>query len=336
MNDTLRACIKDKKTSYVPTWFMRQAGRYLPEFREIRKKNPNFIKLCLQPNLINKITLQPLKRFDIDAAIIFSDILMIPFALGQEVEFKKGFGPTLSSFNLDNIINTDPVDFVQKLLPIYKGIELVKANTDKKSLIGFTGAPWTLLLYMLNNESPKKNFNFEKINKDKFLINRLLKKLEEMICLHIDKQIEAGANIIQIFDSWAGLLPKKELPNYCYIPILKIVEYVKSKKIPVICFPRGIGDNYIDFCSTVKPDCISIDYEVDPKLMRKKLKGIPIQGGLDPKILLLGEEEVKKNTKKYLDIFKDYPYIFNLGHGVLPETKPEIINYIIQIVREKK
>ena len=336
MNDTLRACIKDKKTSYVPTWFMRQAGRYLPEFREIRKKNPNFIKLCLQPNLINKITLQPLKRFDIDAAIIFSDILMIPFALGQEVEFKKGFGPTLSSFNLDNIINTDPVDFVQKLLPIYKGIELVKANTDKKSLIGFTGAPWTLLLYMLNNESPKKNFNFEKINKDKFLINRLLKKLEEMICLHIDKQIEAGANIIQIFDSWAGLLPKKELPNYCYIPILKIVEYVKSKKIPVICFPRGIGDNYIDFCSTVNPDCISIDYEVDPKLMRKKLKGIPIQGGLDPKILLLGEEEVKKNTKKYLDIFKDYPYIFNLGHGVLPETKPEIINYIIQIVREKK
>ena len=336
MNDTLRACIKDKKTSYVPTWFMRQAGRYLPEFREIRKKNPNFIKLCLQPNLINKITLQPLKRFDIDAAIIFSDILMIPFALGQKIEFKKGFGPTLSSFNLDNIINTDPVDFVQKLLPIYKGIELVKANTDKKSLIGFTGAPWTLLLYMLNNESPKKNFNFEKINKDKFLINRLLKKLEEMICLHIDKQIEAGANIIQIFDSWAGLLPKKELPNYCYIPILKIVEHVKSKKIPVICFPRGIGDNYIDFCSTVKPDCISIDYEVDPKLMRKKLKGIPIQGGLDPKILLLGEEEVKKNTKKYLDIFKDYPYIFNLGHGVLPETKPEIINYIIQIVREKK
>ena len=336
MNDTLRACIKDKKTSYVPTWFMRQAGRYLPEFREIRKKNPNFIKLCLQPNLINKITLQPLKRFDIDAAIIFSDILMIPFALGQEVEFKKGFGPTLSSFNLDNIINTDPVDFVQKLLPIYKGIELVKTNTNKKSLIGFTGAPWTLLLYMLNNESPKKNFNFEKINKDKFLINRLLKKLEEMICLHIDKQIEAGANIIQIFDSWAGLLPKKELPNYCYIPILKIVEHVKSKKIPVICFPKGIGDNYIDFCSTVKPDCISIDYEVDPKLMRKKLKGIPIQGGLDPKILLLGEEEVKKNTKKYLDIFKDYPYIFNLGHGVLPETKPEIINYIIQIVREKK
>ena len=336
MNDTLRSCIEGKKTSYVPIWFMRQAGRYLPEFREIRKKNPDFVKLCLQPNLVNEITLQPMKRFDLDAAIIFSDILMIPFALGQKVEFKKGLGPTLDDFNLDNIIDTDPVDFVQRLLPIYKGIELVKKNLKKKNLIGFVGAPWTLLLYMLNKKSPKNNFNFEKINKDKFLINRLLKKLEEMICLHIDKQIEAGADTIQIFDSWAGLLPKKELPNYCYIPILKIVEHVKSKKIPVICFPKGIGENYIDFCSTVKPDCISIDYEVNPKWIKEKLKGIPIQGGLDPKILLGEKEVIKKNTEKYLDIFKDYPYIFNLGHGVLPEIKPETIEYIVQLIRDKK
>ncbi len=336
MNNTLSNCIKDKNITFTPIWFMRQAGRYLPEFREIRKKNPDFIKLCLNPTLVNEITLQPLKRFDIDAAIIFSDILMIPFGLGQKVEFKKGIGPILDNFNLDNIINTDPVDFVQKLLPVYKGIETVKKNLKGKDLIGFTGAPWTLLLYMLNKESPKNNFNFEKINKDKFLINRLLKKLEEMICLHIDKQIEAGANVIQIFDSWAGLLPKKELPNYCYIPILKIVEHVKSKKIPVICFPKGIGENYIDFCSTVKPDCISIDYDVDPKWIKEKLKDIPIQGGLDPKILLSDQEEIKKNIEKYLNIFKNYPYIFNLGHGVLPEIKPETIEYVIRTVRNKK
>jgi uroporphyrinogen decarboxylase len=315
---------------------MRQAGRYLPEFREIRKKNQDFIKLCLNPDLVNEITLQPLKRFDIDAAIIFSDILMIPFGLGQKVEFKKGLGPILDDFNLDNIINTDPIDFVQKLLPIYKGIEKVKNNLKNKPLIGFVGAPWTLLLYMLNKSSPKNNFNFIKINKDKFLVNRLLKKIEEIICLHIDKQIEAGANIIQIFDSWAGLLPKKELPNYCYIPILKIVDHIKSKKIPSICFPKGIGENYIDFCSIVKPDCISIDYDVDPKWIKEKIKGIPIQGGLDPKILLGEKEEIKKNTDKYLNIFKDYPYIFNLGHGVLPEIKPEAIEYVIQIVRDKR
>jgi len=315
---------------------MRQAGRYLPEFREIRKKNPDFIKLCLNPNLINKITLQPLKRFDLDAAIIFSDILMISYGLGQKVEFKKGFGPILEEINLDKIINTDPVDFVEKLLPVYKGIEKTKSNLKEKELIGFVGAPWTLLLYMLNNKSPKNNFDFNKINKDKFLVNRLLKKLEEIICLHIDKQIEAGANIIQIFDSWAGLLPKKELPNYCYIPIMKIVEHIKSKNIPVICFPKGIGENYVDFCSVVKPDCISIDYDVDPKWIKEKLKNIPIQGGLDPKILLNNKENIKKNTEKYLNIFKDYPYIFNLGHGVLPETKPEMIEYVIQIIRNKK
>jgi uroporphyrinogen decarboxylase len=336
MEDRLSNCIKNKDTSYVPIWFMRQAGRYLPEFREIRKKNPDFIKLCLNPNLVNEITLQPLERFDIDAAIIFSDILMIPYGLGQKVEFKKGIGPILEDINLDKIISTDPIDFVQKLLPVYKGIEEVKNNLKKKPLIGFVGAPWTLLLYMINKGSPKNSFDFNKITKDKFLINRLLKKLEEMIFLHIDKQIEAGANIIQIFDSWAGLLPKKELPNYCYIPILKIVEYVQSKKIPVICFPKGIGENYLDFCSTVKPDCISIDYEVDPKWIKEKLKDIPIQGGLDPKILLGDKEGVKKNTEKYINIFKDYPYIFNLGHGVLPEIKPETIEYVIQTVRNKK
>jgi len=336
MKDVLRECIEKKKTSYVPIWFMRQAGRYLPEFREIRKKNPNFIKLCLNSNLVNEITLQPLKRFNVDAAIIFSDILMIPYGLGQKVEFKKGFGPILGDIELDNIINIDPTDFIKKLFPVYKGIEKVKDNLKKKNLIGFAGAPWTLLLYMLNKESPKNNFNFDKINKDKFLINKLLKKIEEMICLHVDKQIEAGANIIQIFDSWAGLLPKKELPNYCYIPILKIVEHIKSKKIPTICFPKGIGKNYVDFCFTVKPDCISIDYEVDPKWIKEKLNGLPVQGGLDPKILLTDKEKIKKSTENYLNIFKDYPYIFNLGHGILPETKPETIEYLIKIVRKKK
>ena len=336
MKDTLKGCIKEKKTSYTPIWFMRQAGRYLPEFRKIRKENTDFIKLCLNPKLVNEITLQPLKRFDLDAAIIFSDILTIPYGLGQKVEFKKGFGPILGDINFDNIMNIDPVNFVQKLLPIYKGIEKVKNNLKEKNLIGFAGAPWTLLLYMLNKESPKNNFDFNIINKDRYLANRLLKKIEETIYLHIDKQIEAGANIIQIFDSWAGLLPKKELSNYCYIPNLKIVEHIKSKKIPVICFPRGLGENYIDFCSTVKPDCISIDYEVDPKWIKEKLNGTPIQGGLDPKILLDDKAKIKKNTENYLNIFKDYPYIFNLGHGVLPETKPETIEYIIQIIKNKK
>ena len=333
MKDKLHNCIEDKNTDYIPIWFMRQAGRYLPEFREIRRKNPNFINLCLNTKLIKDITLQPLNRFDLDAAIIFSDILMIPYGLGQNVEFKKGFGPILKDVNFDKIINKKPKDFIEKLLPVYKGIEKVKKEVREKSLIGFVGAPWTLLLYMLNKKPPKKNFDFDKINRNKNLINKLLKKIEEIICLHAEKQIKSGANVIQIFDSWAGLLPKKELPNYCYIPTLKVVEHIKSLKVPVICFPKGIGKSYVDFCSIVRPNCISIDYEVDPKWIKEKVKGIPIQGGLDPKILLTDKEKIKKSTKNYLNIFSDYPYIFNLGHGVMPETKPETIEYIIQIVR---
>ena len=332
----IQKCIRTKSTEINPIWLMRQAGRYLPEFREIRKKNTNFIKLCLSPDLVNEITLQPLKRFDIDAAIIFSDILMIPYGMGQKVEFKKGLGPILGEINLEKIINIEPSNFVEKLSPVYEGIEKVKNNLKDKELIGFVGAPWTLLLYMLNKESPKNNFNFRLINEDKSLTNKLLKKIEEMICLHVDKQIEFGANIIQIFDSWAGLLPQKELLNYCYEPTSKIVQHIKSKNIPVICFPKGIRENYLDFCKKVKPDCISIDYDIDPKWIKEKLNGLPVQGGLDPKILLSNKEKIKKNTENYLNIFKDYPYIFNLGHGVLPEINPEMIEYIIKLVREYK
>ena len=341
MKDKLHSCINDKNTDCIPVWFMRQAGRYLPEFRKIRKVNLDFIKLCLNPDLVKEITLQPLKRFDLDAAIIFSDILMIPYGLGQKVEFQKGLGPILGDINLNEIINTNPIQFTKKLLPVYKGIEKVKNEKNNiikngKSIIGFVGAPWTLLLYMLNKKSPKNNFNFNKINEDQYLIEKILKKLEYYICLHVEKQISAGANVIQIFDSWAGLLPKKELPKYCYIPTLKIVDYLRPHKIPIICFPKGIGENYVDFCKIVKPDCISIDYGVDAQWIKGKINNIPVQGGLDPKILLRYKEEIKKKIEKYLNIFKDYPYIFNLGHGVLPETKPEIIEYIIQIVREKK
>ena len=328
-------CIIHKKSSGIPVWFMRQAGRYLPEFQEIRKKNPNFIKLCLNSNLIKDITIQPLKRFDLDAAIIFSDILMIPYGLGQEVEFKKGHGPELGDPDPDKILNVSSEDFIKKITPVYEGTKQVKKEIKEKNLIGFAGAPWTLLVYMLNKQSPKKNFSFDKINKDKSLINKLLKKIETTICLHAEKQIESGANVIQIFDSWAGLLPEKELQNYCYAPTLKIVDHIKSLNIPVICFPKGIGKNYIDFNSTVKPDCINIDYEVDPKWIKEKLKGTPIQGGLDPKILLTDKDNIKRNTENYIKIFSDYPYVFNLGHGVLPETKPEAIEYLIQIIRNK-
>ena len=328
----IKEVIINKKSSINPIWVMRQAGRYLPEFREIRKDNPDFIKLCLNEKLSTEITLQPLKRFELDAAIIFSDILMLPYGLNQKVEFKKNFGPILGSLNLEEISILDEIDFVEKIYPVYKAINLVSKNqlTKNKSTIGFVGAPWTLLVYMLNKQSPKQKLK-DDFFKDEFLINRILVILEKFLKVHIKNQIESGAEIIQIFDSWAGLLNEKDLPNFVYIPTLNLVEYIKSLNVPVICFPRGIK-NYKEYCGIVKPDVVCIDYEVDPLEISKNIK-IPIQGGMDPKILLLDKEKIKKETKKYLDIFKDHPYIFNLGHGVLPETDPNMMDYLVKTVK---
>jgi uroporphyrinogen decarboxylase len=329
----IQETIINKKTTNSPIWLMRQAGRYLPEFREIRKLNPDFINLCLNENLSSEITLQPLKRFDLDAAIIFSDILMVPYGLNQEVKFEKNFGPKLGSLDLEKASIVDEIDFIEKLYPVYKSIKKVSEDSliKNKNLIGFVGAPWTLLVYMINKHSPKKEL-IKDFFKDEFLINRILVILEKFLKLHIDQQIKNGATVIQIFDSWAGLLKEKDLPNYVYVPTLNLVDYVKSLNIPVICFPRGIK-SYKNYCDIVKPDVINIDYDVDPVSICKEIK-IPVQGGLDPKILLTDKENLKKETLKYLNTFKDHPYIFNLGHGVLPETNPVMVDYLVKTVKD--
>ena len=328
----LHEVIINKNTKINPIWIMRQAGRYLPEFREIRKLNPNFINLCLNENLSSEITLQPLKRFNLDAAIIFSDILMVPYGLNQKVEFEKGFGPKLGVVDINEMLKKDEVDFVEKIYPVYKAIKKVSNNTiiKNKNTIGFVGAPWTLLVYMINQQSPKKKLKTD-FFKDEFLINRILLILEKFLKIHIKNQIENGANLIQIFDSWAGLLEEKDLANYVYSPTLNLVNYVKSLNTPVICFPREIK-NYKEFCDIVKPDAVSIDFNIDPKKILQDIN-IPIQGGLDPKILLTDKETIKKGVIKYLDIFKDHPYIFNLGHGVLPETDPNMFEYMVNTVK---
>jgi len=325
--------IINKKTTNTSIWLMRQAGRYLPEFRKIRKLNQNFVNLCLNTKLSSEITLQPLKRFNLDAAIIFSDILMLPYGLNQKVEFKKNFGPQLGPLNLEIISKIDEIDFLEKLYPIYKSIQKVSEDNliKNKNLIGFVGAPWTLLVYMINKHSPKKKL-IKDFFKDEFLINKILIILEKFLKLHINHQIKNGANVIQIFDSWAGLLEEKDLPNYVYVPTLNLVNYIKSLKVPVICFPRGIK-NYKNYCDIVKPDVINIDYNVDPVSILKGIN-IPVQGGLDPRILLTDLVNLKTQTLKYLDIFKDHPYIFNLGHGVLPETNPDTVDYLIKTVKD--
>ena len=330
----IQKCIVGKSTSTNCVWLMRQAGRYLPEFREIRKQNPDFIKLCLSENLASEITLQPIERFNFDAAIIFSDILMLPYGLTQKVEFEKNFGPKLGELDLDKFRNIDEVDFSFRLNSVYKAINITskKINKTDKDLIGFVGAPWTILVYMINKISPKKKLS-EDFFKDDFLINRLLQIIDKFLKIHIKNQVEAGATIIQIFDSWAGLL-ENNIPEYIYIPTLSLVEYVKSLGVPVICFPRGIKD-YKNFCEIVKPDAVNIDYDVDPKKILKDIK-IPVQGGLNPEILLTDKSNLEKEIKYYLNTFKDHPYIFNLGHGIKPETKIEMVDILVNTVREFK
>ena len=328
----LHKVIINKDTTINPIWVMRQAGRYLPEFRKIRKENPDFIKLCLNENLSSEITLQPIKRFGLDAAIIFSDILMLPFGLNQKVEFRKKLGPILGEFQIDETLKISEMNFINKINSVYKTINLVSKNklVKNKNIIGFVGAPWTLLVYMVNLHSPKKGLK-ENFFKDNNLIRNILQILDKFLKIHIKNQVRNGADVIQIFDSWAGLLEEKDYQNYIYDPTISLVNFVKSLKIPVICFPREIK-NYKKFCEIVKPDAINIDYNVDPITISETIK-VPIQGGLDPKILLTDKETLKKETIRYLDIFKDHPYIFNLGHGILPETKPEMLEYLIKVVK---
>ena len=330
----LREILKNKKICK-SVWFMRQAGRYLPEFRKIRSQNQNFISLCLNSELSSEITLQPIKRFNLDSAIIFSDILIIPHALNQKVEFIKDQGPKLEKFDIGKFLKNNDRDFIKKLSPIYKAIEITRKKLNKeKSLISFIGAPWTLLVYMIGAKLNKNQIDFQIIKKKKDEINIILDKLNNYLCLHIENQINAGADVVQIFDSWAGLIPPNDLNNLCYIPNLKIVEFCKRKGIPVICFPRGIGENYKNFNDLVKPDGINIDYNIDPKWAKENLKETVMQGGLDPKILLLSDNEIYNNAKKYLDAFKGLPYVFNLGHGMLPKTNPDKVGKLVKFYRE--
>ena len=335
MLDKIRKIILEQNTSLNAIWLMRQAGRYLPEFREIRKKNPNFIELCLNKKLVPEITLQPLKRFELDGAIIFSDILMVPYGMGQKVEFKKDFGPILGELNIKDFGNENQVTFKSNLKPVYESMKYLsdELNGGTKSLIGFVGALWTILVYMLNKQSPKKKISNEIIYEHKN-INDLKEMVIKYIKLHISQQVNSGAQVIQIFDSWAGLVDEKHIGKFIYEPTKELVEFTKNLGVPVICFPREIK-NYKKYVTEVRPSAINIDYNVDPKDISNTVN-IPVQGGLSPSILLSDKEKIKKEAGNLLEIFKNHPYIFNLGHGVLPQTDPNMVEYLVKFVKDKK
>jgi uroporphyrinogen decarboxylase len=333
MSSSLQYSLLNKQINF-PIWFMRQAGRYLPEYQKIRRRNKNFINFCLNINDATKVSLQPINRFDLDAAIVFSDILLILNAVGQKVEFKEKIGPILKNYNLNKFYKTNDKIFIKKLKNVYKILKKIRKTLPKeKSLIGFAGSPWTLLTYMINKGSPKKNIKFLENLKKKEVI-KIIKRLEHLIYIHCKEQILAGADTIQLFDSWAGLIEKKNLKEFCINPNKNIVNKIKKNfpNNPVICFPKGINQNINNFIKEVNPHGISIDYDINLKNLNLN-NDVVFQGGMNPKFLLGNNKRMFEEAKKYLDFFKNKPYIFNLGHGILPKTKPENVKRLVEFVR---
>lgn len=333
--------IFEGKNTEIPIWFMRQAGRYLPEYRQIRQTTNNFLELCYSTEKIVEITLQPIRRFQLDAAIIFSDILVLPHCLNWPVTFKKGEGPILKQFTNEADLAQMDQSFSKQINYVYQAISQVKAKLPKETaLIGFAGSPWTVISYLLEGRG-KQDFSTSK----KFLYNQpiLARKLFDLITEktieHLSNQIEAGAEVIQLFDSWAGMLNGDYYENFVIKPNQKIITSLKQKyvKIPVVAFPKNSGYNYDNFIDKVPADVIGVDQFVPVEQMRKwqerKQGQKIIQGNLDPVVLLSSKEKIKDSIDNILSKIDHQKFIFNLGHGVMPATDPANIEYVVNYVR---
>ncbi|MBX9620583.1 MAG: uroporphyrinogen decarboxylase [Alphaproteobacteria bacterium] len=330
---------KGIKLSSPPIWFMRQAGRYLPEYLEVRKDCKGFLDLCYNPERAAEVTLQPLKRFPLDAAIVFSDILVIPHALGQNVSFEEGTGPKLTPISLHSFEeNLTIKNFFKNAAPVYQTIRLTKSKlAPSKALIGFAGAPWTLALYMIEGEGSR---DFAKAKRQAFenekAFTSLLDHLSEVISFHLIEQVKAGVQAVQLFDTWAGLCPATHFEKWIILPTQKIVSNLIEAfpNLPFIGFPKGIGANLVEYVSQTKVSGLSLDIGTSLSWATKNLPfPLVLQGNLDPILLVAGGESLKKSILSIHEDMKGRSYIFNLGHGILPQTSPSHVEECIQIVK---
>lgn len=322
-----------------PVWLMRQAGRYLPEYRALRAKAPTFMDFCRTPELAAEATLQPIRRFNLDAAIIFSDILIIPDALGQSVSFETGEGPKLDPIDHpDKLDQLSPQLAFEKLEPVFKAITLVKQELPASvPLIGFCGAPWTVASYMIAgrgtpDQAPARLFAYKYPHHFEKIINLLC---EESI-KYINKKIENGVDAVQIFDSWAGVLPAGEFEAWCMRPLKRIAKAVRARnpEFPIIAFPRGASTHLQRIAEIPEISAVSLDTAVDPAWAAAHVQTRkPVQGNLDPICLLAGGARLDESVDRILEAFQDKPHIFNLGHGILPQTPIENVERMIDRVR---
>jgi uroporphyrinogen decarboxylase len=332
----LRA-LAGERIAPAPIWLMRQAGRYLPEYRALRAKAGGFLDMCFTPEYAAEITLQPIRRFDFDAAILFSDILVIPWALGQPLRFEEGRGPVLDPIAIDGIERLEGAAVVERLAPVFETVRRVKAALPPHTaLIGFAGAPWTVASYMIEGGGSKEFLNAKRWAlgaPDSF--QQLIDLLVESTIDYLSAQVEAGAEALQLFDSWAGVLSEPELERWSLAPLRRIVEEMKARHpdVPIILFPRGAGLGYARFAQECGADGLSLDTTMPLSFAAELQKKITVQGNLDPAALVTGGRALEEGVDRILEALGHGPFIFNLGHGVVPETPPEHVAALIERVR---
>jgi uroporphyrinogen decarboxylase len=321
-----------------PIWLMRQAGRYLPEYRALRQQAADFLQFCYTPELATEATLQPVRRYGLDGAILFSDILVIPDALGCRVRFEEGAGPKLEPLReMAAIERLPPTLDLEHLAPVYAAISRVRqALPPETALIGFAGAPWTLAAYMVEGGSGSDFHtarSFALTQPEAFA--RLIDLLSASVFEHLAAQIDAGADLVQLFDSWAGVLPEPEFVRWCMTPAAQIVGKLKARnpEVPIIAFPRGAGVMYERFAMTVPVDAVSLDSSVPLAWARNALPGVCLQGNLDPAALVAGGEVACREARRIVETLGDRPFVFNLGHGVLPQTDPAAVGALVKCVQ---
>jgi uroporphyrinogen decarboxylase len=321
-----------------PIWLMRQAGRYLPEYRALRATAGSFLDLCYNPDFATEVTLQPIRRYNFDAAILFADILLLPHAMGQHLAFKEGEGPVLEPVrSLEDLRRLGERDIHMTLAPVYETVKrLSKALPESCTLIGFAGSPWTVSTYMVqgsggHDQAAAKTWAYR--DPDSFQV--LIDRLTGLTFDYLSRQVECGAEVIQLFDTWAGVLPEADFRRWCLAPAVALAARLKEKhpQIPVIWFPRGAGAMYAQCAEAGAFNALSLDTSVPMGFALQLQSRIAIQGNLDPRYLVTGGDALQREAERLLSSLAEGPYIFNLGHGIVPETPPAHVEALVRLVQ---
>lgn len=339
----LLAALKGEVQDVPPAWMMRQAGRYLPEYRAARAQAGDFLSLCYNPELAAEVTLQPIRRFGFDGAILFADILLIPQALGQEVWFVQGEGPRLTPLaDTGGLARLRPAEDVHDTLnPVYETLRILHRELPSDTtLIGFAGAPWTVATYMVAGRgTPDQGPAHAAIVEDRAGFAALLDRIADASIEYLSAQIEAGAEVIKLFDSWAGSLEGKDFDEFSVAPTRKIFAALKARHpgIPLIAFPRGAGSRYAGFAAAVGADAIALDQGVDAQWAVREVQSTGcVQGNLDPRLLVTGGQKLVDEVRRIREVFSGGPHIFNLGHGITPDADPDNVALMLEVLRENR